>query len=186
MDIDKLDMFGKLLSFITDIRELIEMGDDRVKNDLSGLNIDEDTEMYSLEYLLELPYIISYDFDDDGNTLLYLSSRDTTEYYRLAKKIGSINGRSRENNEYIQCAINYDIDIFNGIRNMGWYDGSVSTSTKHKFGSGWKMYLSYEFCGHWELYFAIRKIFQHYKNERIRLRRIYHELISQKEMEVAA
>lgn len=164
---------------------------------LSDFILDEDSECSFYEEIYCSKFLVSIDFNEETYcTKYFFASEEMTEYYRFAKKIGSLMGWRCKENKYISEALSYSLNRLDKINTSGGYCyGHVYSGTKHKYASSVNVYV-YEECGFYDyegLYFAINDIFLYYEKQLKRLKKIYAGIIAlslymllPQELEVAA
>lgn len=186
MDTAKCEAFCYVLDVISSIKKLYDEGDVEVAETLECCPLDDEFEFEGYQHLCEAAPFADMEYIEDMDCEKYFfSSEAMTEYYRLAKKIGRLKGWSEKNNPYIRAACDYDMTMLDGISN-GEISGVLYMGTKHKYASSWIMHIYSGFFDYWNLFFALRDIFNHYENEKAALEMVYERLTAQNETEVAA
>lgn len=188
MNADKLSYYEPLISFISHIKHEYDYGDEEILEFVADCTLDESFEIEGYQHLDYAAPFTAYEYNDQYECAkYYFSSEDITEYYKLAYKIGELKGW-RGNNKYCEEAFNYDLDALRCVDTNCCVNGTLFMKTRHKYASGWLMYIYQDFYDYWGMCFAIRDIFHHYKIRRKALEREYNKLLREKDMimEVAA
>lgn len=188
MNAENLSYYEPLISFISKIKREYDYGNEGIVEFVSDCSLDESFEIEGYEHLECAAPFTAYDYIDQYECgKYYFSSKDITEYYKLAYKIGELKGW-RGNNKYCQEAFEYDLDALRIVDTNGCVSGTLYMKTRHKYASGWLMYIHQDFYDYWAMCFAIQDIFHHYKIKRKALEREYKKLLREKDMimEVAA
>lgn len=190
MDLRKCEEFGYVLDIIHRVKMLYDAGDDEAVEVMGNCTLGEEFEFEGYEHLCDAAPFSSVDYVEKYECEKYFfASEDMTEYYRLARKIGGLKGWSVKNNRYIQQAIQYDINTLRSVNGDGYISGTIYSKTHHKYASSWVIYVYSEFYNYWELFFALRDIFNNYSMQKKVLECEYRKLICEQcnqEMEAAA
>lgn len=179
MNIRACENFDYTLSVISRIKNLYDMGDDDIIDDIRDCSINEEFDVEGYEKVHEAaPFEYGEYLEDRDIEKYFCASEDMTEYYRLARKIGKLMGWIEENNHYIKEINNF---VWKELRSVGdnynFYE-ELYTGTRHKYASSLIIYVYPEFYEYWDLYFALREIFNNYSIQRKRLENEYQKLIS--------
>lgn len=163
--------------------------------ELPDMTLDDEYECMFFELMFESGFLVSHDFNEKTYCSKYFfSSDEMTEYFRIAKKIGRLMGRSNKENPYIDEALTYTIKRLNEIHTDGCCDGTVYSGTNHKYASSVNVYVYEEgFYDYEGLYFAQNAIYHYYEKQLKNLKRrclsltaICLSLLIPQELEVAA
>lgn len=181
MSMDKCELFEYALTVIRFVKELYDMEDYDAVEEIGDCSMNEDFDAEGFEKIYEAAPFEVVSYDDYGDSeKIFCSSEDMTEFYRIARKIGKLRGWTEENNRYINQSKEFVWNELRGVRDNFNFFEKLYTGTRHKYASSVIIYIYPEFYQYWDLYFALRRIFNYYSEQKTRLESRYQRLTTPK------
>lgn len=179
MSMDRCELFEYALTVIRFVKNLYDMGDYDAVEEISDCSLNEDFDVEGFEKMHRAAPFETVDYDENGdNEKFFYSSEDMTEFYRIARKIGKLKGWTEENNRFIEQSKEFVWNELRGVKDNFYFYEKVYTGTRHKYASSVIIYVYPEFYQYLDLYFALRRIFNYYAEQKKRLESKYKRLIS--------